>query len=94
MELTGTKGKITIEDFVKRYTFQSLGSEELTEWRPSLGNSDDGVTIHNLDAHITEICRSLLLGQAPPVPARCGLRALLLAYKIIESFESGRRVLV
>lgn len=35
---------------------------------------------------------ALLAGQEPPVPARRGLRALELAYAVIESFQTGRRI--
>ena len=31
-------------------------------------------------------------GEEPPVHARAGRRALVLAWAIIESFETGRRV--
>ena len=32
--------------------------------------------------------------QGPPVHARAGYRALLLAYAAVESFQTGRRITV
>ena len=94
MEISGTKAKITIKDFVRAYTFQNMGSEEIIQWEPSLKNLKDFQYTIGFDKHITEICRALILQNGPPINVRSGLRALHIAYKIIESFKTGKRVLV
>ena len=44
------------------------------------------------DRHADVMLEAFRSGQEPPVHARAGLRALRLAWAIVESFETGRRV--
>jgi myo-inositol 2-dehydrogenase / D-chiro-inositol 1-dehydrogenase len=80
LELNGTSGRILVEDTVQRYTFTHAGSEVSSVW--NAGYFDD----------VDELLSALRKKQAPPIHARAGRRALVLALAIIESFESGTRV--
>lgn len=94
LEINGTLGRISIEDFIKKYSFQNMGSEFLEEWEPGLLNEEDGSMVFSFDKHIYAVIQALAEKKRPPIGAEAGVRALLLANKIIESFETGRRIYV
>lgn len=94
VEIDGTRGRSVIHDTVKKYTFHSAGSEVGESWEPGYFNDADREFHRTFDKHVDALLQALRHGELPPVHARAGYRALLLADAAIRSFESGRRVRV
>ena len=92
MEINGTRGRIWMEDTVRCYSFQEAGSEVSQSWQAGYFNDFDREFHRTFDRHLDAVIEAWKKGEAPPVPATCGHRALALAHAAIESFESGRRV--
>ncbi len=92
MEINGTLSRILIEDTVQRFSFQRAGSETREEWQAGYFNDRDRTFVRTFDAHLDAVLHALRHGEEPPIHARAGHRALVLALAAIESFGSGRRV--
>jgi len=91
VELNGTAGRLVIEDTVRRFTLHSAGSETARVWQAGYFNDHDRDFHHTFDRHLDHLLDALRQGREPPVHARAGQRALILADAIIRSFETGRR---
>ncbi len=94
LEINGTAGRVVIEDTVRRYTFQRRGDEMREVWQAGYFNDDDRDFHHTVDTYMEATLAAFKAGQEPPVHARAGRRALVLAEAAIAAFESGRRVSV
>jgi len=94
LEINGTAGRVVIEDTVRRYTFQRRGDEMREVWQAGYFNDDDRDFHHTFDTYMEATLAAFKAGQEPPVHARAGRRALVLAEAAIAAFESGRRVSV
>jgi predicted dehydrogenase len=94
VEVNGTKGRILIEDTVRRYTFNAAGSETAEVWQSGYFNDIDRDFYLTFDRHMDAVLEAFKSGQPPPVHARAGRRALQLALAAIESFRSGELVKV
>ncbi len=94
VEVSGTKGRILIEDTVRRYTFNAAGSETAEVWQAGYFNDRDRSFYLTFDSHMDAVIAALAAGAPPPVHARAGRRALMLADAAIRSFESGTRIAV
>ena len=94
VEINGTKGRIVIEDTVKRYTFNAAGSETAEIWQAGYFNDRDREFYLTFDLHMDAVLEAFKAGRQPPVHARAGRRALQLAFAAIESFSSGKRIAV
>jgi myo-inositol 2-dehydrogenase/D-chiro-inositol 1-dehydrogenase len=94
VEINGTKGRILIEDTVRRYTFNSAGSETAEVWQSGYFNDRDRDFYLTFDRHMDHVMDAFKAGKQPPVHARAGLRALQLAFAAIKSFETGKKVSV
>jgi myo-inositol 2-dehydrogenase/D-chiro-inositol 1-dehydrogenase len=92
LEIDGLAGRVLIEDTVRRYSFQPRGDETAQVWQAGYFNDCDREFHRTFDTHIDALLHALHNGEAPPIPAQAGLRALQLAYAAIESFETGKRV--
>jgi predicted dehydrogenase len=92
LELNGTTGRALIEDTVKRLTIQHVGDETRQVWEAGYFNDIDREFHRTFDRHVDALIPALRAGQAPPVPATAGRRALRLALASIQSFETGQRV--
>ena len=91
LEINGTRGRVLIEDTVRRYSFQAVGNETAEVWQAGYFNDIDREFHRTFDKHLDLIIDAFKQGRQPPVHARAGRRALALAYAAIESFETGRR---
>ena len=80
-----------IEDTVRKFSFQTAGSEIREEWSAGYFNDRDREFHRTFDTYLDAMLLALRSGQPPPVPASAGRRALALAMAAIESFETGRR---
>ncbi len=94
IEINGTKGRITMEDSVRKYTFQEINSRRAEVWTSAFFRDDERAFNLNIDRHLDALIPALIDGKEPPVPAERGLRALELAYAAIESFTTGKKVSV
>jgi len=92
LELNGTSGRILVEDTVGRYTFSQAGSEVSSVWQAGYFNDADRGFHRTFDKHVDDLLPAFRNGQAPPIHARAGRRALAVALAIIDSFETGTRV--
>ena len=94
VEVSGTRGRILIDDTVRRYSFNAAGSETAEVWQAGYFNDRDRSFALTFDAHMDAVIAALKAGAPPPVHARAGRRALMLADAAIRSFRSGERVTV
>ncbi|GAC1542133.1 MAG: Gfo/Idh/MocA family oxidoreductase [Herpetosiphon sp.] len=94
LEINGTQGRVVVEDTVRRYAFQSAGSEVGETWQAGYFNDGDREFHRTFDKHIDLVIDAFRHGTEPPVHARAGRRALALAYAAIKSFQTGARVLI
>jgi myo-inositol 2-dehydrogenase/D-chiro-inositol 1-dehydrogenase len=92
LEVNGTTGRLLIEDTVKRLTMSRAGDETRTVWEAGYFNDYDREFHRTFDRHVDALLAAFRAGEPPPVHARAGQRALKLAFAIIDSFESGTRV--
>jgi myo-inositol 2-dehydrogenase/D-chiro-inositol 1-dehydrogenase len=92
LEINGTAGRVVVEDTVRRYAFHATGDEIGQVWQAGYFNDKDRAFHHTFDRHVDDVVRALRSGQPPPIHARNGRRALVLAQAIIESFHTGKRV--
>ena len=92
LELNGTSGRILVEDTVRRYTFTQAGSEVSSVWQAGYFNDADRGFHRTFDKHVDDLLPAFRNGQAPPIHARAGRRALAVALAIIDSFETGTQV--
>jgi predicted dehydrogenase len=94
LEINGTRGRVVVEDTVRRYAFQAAGSETAEVWEAGYFNDRDREFHRTFDRYIDDLLGAFRRGDPPPVPAAAGHRALVLAHAAIESYQSGRRVRV
>ena len=94
IEINGTKGRVLIEDTVRRFEFQRAGDEVAQVWEAGYFNDQDREFHRTFDRHMDAILAAFRAGEPPPIPASWGKRALQLADAAIESYQSGRRVTV
>jgi myo-inositol 2-dehydrogenase/D-chiro-inositol 1-dehydrogenase len=92
VELNGTGGRVVIEDTVQRYSFTRAGSEISSVWQAGYFNDADREFHRTFDNHVDDLLRALREGRPPPVHARAGHRALVVALAIIRAFETGTRI--
>lgn len=92
LEVNGTKGRALVVDTVKSFTLSEAGDEMSRRWEAGYFNDEAREFHKTFDRHVDELLRALRAGDPPPIHASAGRRALLLAHRSIESFESGKRV--
>ncbi len=94
VEIGGTRGRILIEDTVRRYSYSAAGSETAEVWQAGYFNDRDRSFYLTFDSHMAAVTAALQTGAPPPVHARAGRRALMLAEAAISSSRTGERVAV
>jgi len=90
VEVNGVADRVVIENTVRRYNFQASGSQTGEVWQA--GYFNDREFHRTFDTYLEAMLGAFRRGEAPPVPAIAGRRALLLAQAAIRSFETGHRV--
>jgi predicted dehydrogenase len=94
LEINGSRGRLVVNDTVKRFSFQAAGSETAEIWQAGYFNDFDREFHRTFDLHLDAMLKAFQRGEPPPIHARAGRRALQLARSAIESFESGKRVIL
>ncbi|MFT3784928.1 MAG: Gfo/Idh/MocA family oxidoreductase [Tepidisphaeraceae bacterium] len=94
LEICGTRGRVLVEDTVRRFTYSAQGNETAEVWQAGYFNDRDRSFHQTMDFHVADMLNHLRRGLPPPIHARAGRRALRLALAAIESFREGRRVAV
>jgi predicted dehydrogenase len=94
LELNGTRGRVLVEDTVRRYSFQATGSETAEVWQAGYFNDRDREFHRTFDRHLDAVLAAFRQGNPPPVHAQAGRRALVLACAAVESFTTGQRITV
>lgn len=92
LEVNGTRGRVLVEDTVKRFSFQQSGSEFEEVWQAGYFNDQDREFHRTFDRHMDAIITAFKHDQDPPIHARAGRRACVLAHAAILSFEQGIQV--
>ena len=92
IEVNGTRGRVLIEDTVRRFQLQLAGEETAQVWEAGYFNDEDRNFHHTFDRHMDAVLQAFRAGEPPPIGAEWGKRVLQLALASIESFESGCRV--
>ncbi len=94
VEINGSKGRVLIEDTVRRYALHTVGNETGEVWQAGYFNDLDREFHRTFDRHMDVLFEAFKQGKEPPVHAQAGRRALLLAHAAIRSFETGKRVII
>jgi predicted dehydrogenase len=94
LEINGTKGRVVVEDTVRRFSFQEAGNEVAEVWQAGYFNDTDRQFHLTFDRYIDAMMTAFKAGEAPPIHAETGRRMLKLAYAAIESYETGKRVMI
>jgi myo-inositol 2-dehydrogenase/D-chiro-inositol 1-dehydrogenase len=92
LEINGTKGRVFIEDTVKKYSFQEVGNETAEVWQAGYFNDKDRMFHYAFDKHFDDMITAFRNGAEPPVHAVAGRRALRLAKAAIESLQTRKIV--
>ena len=92
VEINGTKGRILIEDQVKKYTFNKKGSEVAEVWQAGFFNDYEREFLRTFDEHFNEVINNFLKGKKPPIHALKGKRALQIAIASIKAMKTNKTV--
>ena len=92
LEINGTAARVTVEDTVRRYSFQEAGNETAEVWQAGYFNDTDRQFHLTFDTYFEDLLTAFRAGNPPPVHARAGRRALELAHATIRSHEEGRSI--
>ena len=88
VEINGTAGRISIDDTVRRYSYQKAGDETAEVWQAGYFNDGDRSFAQTFDRHVDALLTAFKNGDPPPISAQAGRRALALAHAAIKSFET------
>jgi myo-inositol 2-dehydrogenase / D-chiro-inositol 1-dehydrogenase len=92
LELSGTSGRLEVENVVDAIRWFTHDGSEFAEWRPGLFDGARRDFWRTIDAHIAAFIDAVRSGSEPPVSAADGIRALEATFAAIRSFEEGRPV--
>ena len=92
LEVNGTLGRVVVEDTVRRFSLSLAGDETARVWQAGYFDDEARGFHRTFDRHVDAVLAALRAGEAPPVHARAGRRALELAHAIIRSAEQGVRI--
>lgn len=92
VEINGTAGRLVIRDTVRELEISRAGDAERRVWNAGYFDDEARGFHQTFDRHVDDLLRAFRAGEAPPVPAAAGRRALQVAHAVIRSFEEGRRV--
>jgi predicted dehydrogenase len=91
-ELSGTEGRVVVDNVVDAVRLFDHDREDYTEWRPGLFEGDRRDFSATIGASVHAFVDAVAEGRPPPVSGEDGLAALELTFAAIRSFEQGRVV--
>ena len=94
IEINGSKGRVLIEDQVKKYTFNKKNSEVAEVWEAGFFNDYEREFHRTFDEHFNEVIKNFLNNKQPPIHANAGKRALQLALASIKSMQNNKSIKV
>ncbi len=94
VEINGSKGRILIEDQVKKYSFNKKDSETTEVWQAGFFNDYEREFLRTFDEHFNNVIDNFLKGKEPPIHANSGKRALQLAVASIKSMQTNKTITV
>ena len=92
VEINGSKGRILIEDQVKKYTFNKKNSETAEVWQAGFFNDYEREFLRTFDEHFNDVIVNFLKGKQQPIHANKGKRALQLALASIRSMQTKKSI--
>jgi predicted dehydrogenase len=92
LEINGSKGRILIEDQVRKYSFNKKDDETAEVWQSGFFNDYERDFHRTFDVHFNEVIKNFINNKEPPVHAKVGKRALELALSSIDSYKKRKRV--
>jgi myo-inositol 2-dehydrogenase/D-chiro-inositol 1-dehydrogenase len=92
VEINGDRGRLVIDDTVRRFSFNAVGSETAEVWEAGYFNDREREFHRTFDAHADAVLAALRAGGPPPIHAAAGRRALALADAAIRSHATGMRI--
>ena len=92
LEINGSKGRVLIEDQVKKFTFNKKENETAEVWQSGFFNDYEREFHRTFDEHYNEVINNFINKKKPPVHANAGKRALELALASIISFKKNKAV--
>jgi predicted dehydrogenase len=91
-EVSGTEGRIEVDNVVDSVRLFRHDGADFTEWRPGLFDASRRDFWRTIDAHLRAFVEAARDDRDPPVTAYDGVRALETTFAVIRSFEQGRPV--
>ena len=92
IEINGSKGRVLIEDQVKKFTFNKKNSEVAEVWEAGFFNDYDREFHRTFDEHYNEVIKNFLTKKKPPISAITGKRALHLALASIKAMQTNKSI--
>ena len=92
LEINGSKGRILIEDQVRKFTFNKKNNETAEVWQSGFFNDYEREFYRTFDEHYNEVIYNFVHKKQPPIHANSGRRALELALHSIKSFKNNQTV--
>ena len=92
IEINGSKGRVLIEDQVKKFTFNKKNSEVAEVWEAGFFNDYDREFHRTFDEHYNEVIKNFLTKKKPPISAINGKRALHLALASIKAMQTNKSI--
>ena len=75
LEINGSKGRILIEDQVRKYSFNKKDDETAEVWQSGFFNDYERDFHRTFDVHFNEVIKNFINNKEPPVHAKVGKRA-------------------
>ena len=92
LEINGSKGRVLIEDQVRKYSFNKKDNETAEVWQSSFFNDYEREFHRTFDEHFNEVIKKFINNEEPPIHANAGKRTLELALSSIESYKKRKIV--
>jgi len=92
LEINGSKGRVLIEDQVKKFTFNEKDNETAEVWQSGFFNDYEREFHRTFDEHYNDVINNFMNKKKPPIHANAGKHALKLALASIESFKKNKTV--
>lgn len=94
VEINGSHGRLQVHDTVKRFTLSRVGRETRQVWEAGYFNDRERAFYALFERHLDDVVAAFRAGLEPPIHARAGRRALVVADACIRSAAERRQVLV